>query len=163
SGLQIPSSKDGIGSRRERKELSMLRSRLLVTASLLIVTCSLSEGTAQEQTVFKPNLAPLTAQDYWAIHQLYGEYNRWLQVGEGAPDTSVRAQEVFAPDAMFVMVTPLVAGTLCALPASSWKSGSRDLIRGTIVDNIGASACIATLTGWKALADERLSNTRGAG
>jgi hypothetical protein len=134
----------------------MRRSKLVVVLSLLIVAAGASGGAAQERNIWKPNLAPLTAEDYWAIYQLYGEYERWLQVGEGAPDGSIRAQEVFAPDGMFVLVTPAVAGKPCSVPASSWKAGDRDLIRDTIVDHIGASSCIATLTGLKALGEERL-------
>jgi hypothetical protein len=129
--------------------------------SMVIVACGVARA-AEAQSVWTPNLAPLTAQDYWSIHQLYGEYTRWLEYGADTPNGTVRAEDVFAPDGMFVMVTPTVAGKPCAVPAPAWKAGGRDVIRGTIVDRIGANACIATLTGSKALAEERLSNRKGS-
>jgi hypothetical protein len=121
--------------------------------SQLILTLSLLAGGGIIGVLAQQPGTPvaLTAEDYRQIQMLYGAYNRWLDFGVDDPDGSRGVQDVYTSDGMFVDVG---AATTPCVVRNGWQAGSRDVIRGTVADQAGLNLCIATLTGFQALAND---------
>jgi hypothetical protein len=116
---------------------------MLAVVVLAIAAFGFGWAAAQSRT----SAATLTAQDYFEIQQLYGQYTHAIDHGErDGKDFAA----TFLPDGVFVHVRP--AANPCRPLGEIWEVGNREDIRGSIADAKNIDVCVSKLVGTQKLA-----------
>jgi hypothetical protein len=118
--------------------------RWMVVVGLVLAGAGFGLGWASAQT--KPSGPRLTADDYFAIQQLYGRYTHSIDHGQ---KDGMDYASVFLPDGILISVTP--AANPCT-PGAGWEAGTRDDIRGSVPDEKNVNVCVAKMVGTQKLA-----------